>query len=218
MRKLWRFLVVLVAAVLLAAALGMLVPRPLWPAAAAGEGTRRIMVLKNPIHTDIAVPLDDGVRRRFAFLADSGLPIDAPGARYIVFGWGGRAFYLETPTWSRLRATPVLKALTLDASVMHVDVAGAIKEPHPDVTGFDIDEPHFAALLDYIAASFRNGPVTIDNAGYSSFDRFYEANGDFNALIGCNTWTAAGLRVAGLRTGWWNPLPTSLWWSLRLYD
>ncbi|CDX27935.1 conserved exported hypothetical protein [Mesorhizobium plurifarium] len=221
MRKLWRFLAVLVAALLLAAALGTLVPRPLWPAAAEGEGVRHILVLKNPIHTDIAVPLDDGVRRRFAFLADAGLPIEAPEARYVVFGWGGRTFYLETPTWSQLKAMPVLKALTLDASVMHVDVAGAIHEPHPDVAGFDIDDRHFSALLDYIAASFQqgsNGPVAIEDAGYSTYDRFYEANGHFNALIGCNTWTAAGLRVAGLRTGWWNPLPASLWWSMGLYN
>ncbi|RTM07613.1 MAG: TIGR02117 family protein [Hyphomicrobiales bacterium] len=221
MRKALQYLALLVAAVVLAAALGMLVPRPLWPAAAAGEGSRHILVLKNPIHTDIAVPLDDGVRRRFAFLAGAGLPIDAPEARYIVFGWGGRAFYLETPTWSQLKAAPVVKALTLDASVMHAGVAGAIKDPHPDVAGFDIDEAHFSALLDYIAASFRqgpNGPMAIDNAGYSAFDRFYEANGHFNALVGCNTWTAAALRTAGLRTGWWNPLPISLWWSMRLYN
>lgn len=110
MRKALQYLALLVAAVVLAAALGMLVPRPLWPAAAAGEGSRHILVLKNPIHTDIAVPLDDGVRRRFAFLADDGLPIDAPEARYIIFGWGGRAFYLETPTWSQLKAAPALKA------------------------------------------------------------------------------------------------------------
>lgn len=211
----------LVAAVALAVALGALVPRPLWPAIAEGEGTRHILVLKNPIHTDIAVPLDDGVRRRFAFLVDTGLPMDVPDARYIVFGWGGRAFYLETPTWSQLKAVPVLKALTLDASVMHVDIAGAIKDPHPDVAGFDIDEAHFVALLDYIAASFRqgpNGPMVVENSGYSTYDRFYEADGHFNALVGCNTWTAAGLRTAGLRTGWWNPIPVSLWWSLRLYD
>ncbi|UCI06194.1 TIGR02117 family protein [Mesorhizobium sp. B1-1-8] len=221
MRKLGHFLAMLIVAVVLAGLLGTLVPRPLWPAAAAGEGTRHILVLRNPIHTDIAIPVDDGVRRRFHFLADAGLPIDAPSARYLVFGWGGRAFYLETPTWSELKAVPVLKALTVDASVMHVDVAGAVLEPHPDVAGFDIDGEHFSALLDYIAASFQqrpNGPVVIDNAGYSRFDRFYEANGHFNALVGCNTWTAAGLRTAGLRTGWWNPLPVSLWWSMGLYD
>ncbi|MDX8468976.1 TIGR02117 family protein [Mesorhizobium sp. VK23B] len=222
MRKFLRFLITLVGAAALAAGLGTLVPRPLWPSAmAAGEGTRHILVLRNPIHTDIAIPVEDGVRRRFGFLADAGLPIDAAAARYVVFGWGGRAFYLETPTWSELKAVPVFEALTLDASVMHVDVAGAIAEPHPDVAGFDIDEVHFSALLDYIQSSFQqgsNGPMVIDNAGYSSFDRFYEANGHFNALVGCNTWTAAALRAAGLRTGWWNPLPVSLGWSMRLYN
>lgn len=74
MRKLQRFLALLVAAVVLAVALGTLVPRPLWPAAAADEGTRRILVLKNLIHTDIAIPVDDETRRRFRFLTDAGLP------------------------------------------------------------------------------------------------------------------------------------------------
>ncbi|ANT53973.1 TIGR02117 family protein [Mesorhizobium amorphae] len=222
MRKLLRFLALLVVAVALAAALGTLVPRPLWRAAAAAPaGTRHILVLNNPIHTDIAIPVDDDVRQRFRFLADAGIPADAPEVRYIVFGWGGRAFYLETPTWSELKAMPVLKALTRDASVMHVDIAGAITEPHPDVAGFDVGEERFAALLDFIATSFQqgpNGPVVIENAAYSRFDRFYEANGHFNALVGCNTWTAAALRTAGLRTGWWNPLPVSLGFSMRLYN
>ncbi|MFK0692051.1 TIGR02117 family protein [Mesorhizobium sp. IMUNJ 23033] len=222
MRKLLRFLAMLVAAVVLSAALGTLVPRPLWRAAAAAPaGTRHILVLNNPIHTDIAIPVDDDVRQRFRFLADAGIPADAPEVRYIVFGWGGRAFYLETPTWSQLKAVPVLKALTLDAAVMHVDVAGAIVEPHPDVAGFDIGEERFSALLDFIAASFQqgpNGPVVVENAAYSRFDRFYEANGHFNALVGCNTWTAAALRTAGLRTGWWNPLPASLGLSMRFYN
>ncbi|UVC13989.1 TIGR02117 family protein [Mesorhizobium onobrychidis] len=220
-KKLGRFLAILVVAIVLAVMLGTVIPRPLLPAAAADPAaTRHILVLKNPIHTDIAIPVDDDVRKRFHFLVDDGIPADMAGVRYIVFGWGGRAFYLETPTWSELKVVPVMKALTLDASVMHVDVAGNIVE-HPDVAGFDISEERFAALLDFIAASFQqgpNGPILIENAAYSRFDRFYEANGHFNALVGCNTWTAAALRIAGLRTGWWNPLPASLDLSMRIYN
>ncbi|TKD45078.1 MAG: TIGR02117 family protein [Mesorhizobium sp.] len=222
MKKLGRFLAILVVAIVLAVVLGTFIPRPLLPAAAADPvATRHILVLKNPIHTDIAVPVDDEVRKRFHFLVDDGIPADMTGVRYIVFGWGSRAFYLETPTWSELKAVPVMKALTLDASVTHVDVAGNIVEPHPDVAGFDIREERFAALLDFIAASFQRGPngaILIENAAYSRFDRFYEANGHFNALVGCNTWTAAALRIAGLRTGWWNPLPASLHLSMRIYN
>ncbi|TIQ75518.1 MAG: TIGR02117 family protein, partial [Mesorhizobium sp.] len=159
MKKLGRFLASLVVAIVLAVVLGTFIPRPLLPAAAADPvATRHILVLKNPIHTDIAIPVDDDVRKRFHFLVDSGIPADMAEVRYIVFGWGGRAFYLETPTWSELKAVPVMKALTLDASVMHIDVAGNIVEPHPDVAGFDISEERFAALLDFIAASFQQGP------------------------------------------------------------
>jgi len=222
MKKLGRFLGLLLVVAALAVALGTLVPRPLWEATAANPATaRHILVLNNPIHTDIAIPVDDRVRQRFHFLVDAGIPADSPEVRYIVFGWGGRAFYLETPTWSELKAVPVMKALTFDASVMHVDVAGAIVEQHPDVAGFDIGEERFAALLDFIDASFQRGPggpIVIENAAYSRFDRFYEANGHFNALVGCNTWTAAALRTAGLHTGWWNPLPASLGLSMRLYN
>ncbi|QKC86475.1 TIGR02117 family protein [Mesorhizobium sp. NZP2077] len=221
MKKLGRFLGLLLIAVVLAVTLGTLVPRPLWQTAVGKSATRHILVLRNPIHTDIAIPVDDAVRQRFHFLVAAGIPADIPEVRYIVFGWGGRAFYLETPTWSQLKAVPVMKALTLDTSVMHVDVAGDIDQSHPDVAGFDIGDDQFAALLDFIQASFQqgpSGPIHIPNAGYSKFDGFFEANGHFNALVGCNTWTAAALRTAGLRTGWWNPLPVSLGWSLKLYS
>ncbi|MER9301872.1 TIGR02117 family protein [Mesorhizobium sp. M0496] len=222
MKRLERFLGLLLIVIALAVTMGALVPRPLWrPAAAAPADTHRILVLKNPIHTDIAIPVDDTVRQRFHFLVDAGIPADSPQVRYIVFGWGGRAFYLETPTWSELKAVPVMKALTLDASVVHVDVAGDIDEGRPNIAGFDIGEERFAALLDFIDASFQRepkGPILVPDAAYSRFDGFYEANGHFNALVGCNTWTAAALRTAGLRTGWWNPLPVSLGLSMRLYN
>jgi uncharacterized protein (TIGR02117 family) len=204
MKRLGRFLGLVLIVAALAVGLGTFVPRPLWQASAdTPAATRHILLLKNPIHTDIAIPAD------------------SPEVRYIVFGWGGRAFYLETPTWSELKAVPVMKALTIDASVMHVDVAGDIAESRPEVAGFDIGEDRFAALLDFIDASFQRGPkgpMLVPGAAYSRFDGFYEANGHFNALVGCNTWTAAALRTAGLRTGWWNPLPISLGLSMRLYN
>ncbi|MGO8572745.1 TIGR02117 family protein, partial [Rhizobium ruizarguesonis] len=34
----------------------------------------------------------------------------------------------------------------------------------------------------------------------------------------CNTWTAAALRSAGLRTGIWNPLPQALRLSVAVYN
>lgn len=212
-------LVLLVVAAAVAA--GALVPRPLFPAAREEAQDRRILVLTNPIHTDIAIPIDAALRERFAFLEDAGVPAAHPQARWLIFGWGGRAFYLETPTWGDLKPLPVLKALTADRSVMHVDVAGEIAEPHPAVTGFGIDETGFRRLVDFIAESFQRAegePVVISGAAYGVSDRFYEARGFFNALVGCNTWTARALREAGLQTGWWNPLPVTLALSLKLHN
>lgn len=222
MRRSLRFALRILALAVVLAVLGTIVPRPIWPAdTVEGPPARRIYVISNPIHTDIAIPVDAAVLERFRFLAEDGIPANGEGVRYLIFGWGGRAFYLETPTWSQLKATPVFKALTVDAAAMHVDVAGPIPEPHPAVAGYDVSEARFGALLDFIAASFTRDasrPKFIPGAGYSASDGFYEAEGAFNALAGCNTWTARALRVAGLRTGWWNPLPWSLNLSMQLYN
>ncbi|CAG0955717.1 MAG: TIGR02117 family protein [Rhizobiaceae bacterium] len=217
MRRLGAALLLIAALVLLGAA----VPRPLWQSAAGGAGERRILVLTNPIHTDIAIPIDAAVRTRFAFLEAEGMPTGDPGARWLVFGWGGRAFYLETPTWADLKPLPALKALTIDRAVMHVDIAGDIAEPHPAVAGYELDQAGFDRLVAFIAQSFEvegGPPRIVPGAGYGPYDRFYEARGRFNAFVGCNTWTARALREAGLTTGWWNPLPQSLAVSLDLFN
>ncbi len=222
MRKILRRLLMALAAIAMLFVLGTLVPRPLFPAEADDAlPTRRVLLLSNPIHTDIAIPIDPGVLVRFSSLVRSGIQADLPEARYLVFGWGGREFYLNTPTWSELKAGPLLKGLTLDRSVMHVDVNGAIDEDLPYVTAFDLTEAEFGRMLDFIALSFQqgpDGPIRIADVAYGQYDGFFEANGSFTALLGCNTWTARVLREAGLRTGWWNPLPQTLAMSVSLYN
>lgn len=199
---------------------GTLVPRPLFAPAEDEPRTRRILLLSNPIHTDIALPNDAETRAEFAFLEADGLPVSLPGARYLSFGWGGRAFYLETPTWSELKLVPLLKGLTADSSAMHVALAGEIAEGE-DAIPLHISEPRYRALLAHIKASFAESadgaPLRIPGSGYGDYDTFYEANGTFTALLGCNTWTSAGLRAAGIQTGFWNPLPSLLRASLRMH-
>ncbi len=156
-----------------------------------------------------------------AWCDEAGLPLDNPNARWVLFGWGGRSFYVATPELTNIQFGPVLKSFGLDDSAMHVAVAGAVEEPQPYLQAFTISNDGLARLLAFTRASFaeRDGmPVRIDGAGYGPNDAFYEGVGYFNAFLGCNTWTAAALREAGLRTGWWNPLPVTLGWSLALYN
>ncbi len=218
-----RWLAAIVFAAAFVVVAGTLVPRPLWPAEKADKaaGTHRILVLANPIHTDIAIPIDAETLARFPFLAESGMPVTHPDARWLVLGWGGMAFYIETPTWSELKPVPLFKGLTLDRSVIHADIVGDVIEPADHVAGFDIGPDEYERLLSFIEASFMSAGGRIEaipDTAYGPNDRFFEANGWFSAVAGCNTWTAKALREAGLRTGWWNPLPVSLSASLALYN
>lgn len=206
----------------LAFVLGAVVPRPLFqPATGDSQPTRRIVILHNPIHTDIALPIDAEMAQRFGFVSDAGLSLQTPGAVYLVFGWGGREFYLNTPQWSQLKASSMFAAFTVDRAVMHVGLLGDMPEDSDDVRILALSEDGYARLVDFIEASFARAAgetVPIPGAGYGPYDMFFEAKGHFNALAGCNTWTAAALRSAGLRTGWWTPLPVSLDLSLSLYE
>ncbi len=222
MKRVFVWIAMLLAVPVLLLALGTLVPRPLWPEEPTSQpAMHRIALLSNPIHTDIAIPLDDVTRAVFSPLLRAGVPYDLVGAQYLIFGWGGRAFYTQTPTWADLKPAPLFAGLTVDDSVIHVDVAGQIDFALPFVTRIQIDDEAMKRLRQFILASFRSGPdgpERIPDAAYGDFDAFFEANGRFNAFAGCNTWTAKALRAAGLRTGWWNPLPQSLAASLALYN
>src|SRR5687768_4379757 len=98
-----RWIIAASLVIVLAVLAGALIPRPFRPSGDGEPPTRRILVLTNPIHTDIAIPIDAAVRHRFAFLEQAGVPASHPEARWLIFGWGGRAFYLETPTWGDLK-------------------------------------------------------------------------------------------------------------------
>lgn len=109
--------------IILLLVLGTVVPRP-FADETSGVRDREILLLSNPIHTDIALPVDDDLRRVFSELQEGGIAVNHPAAAYLVFGWGGRSFYIQTRTWADLKPMPVVRSLTFDQSVMHVDVTG----------------------------------------------------------------------------------------------
>lgn len=220
--KIFKRVLLAVLALVAIAAFGIAVPRPLWhDEPALAKHSHRILVLSNPIHTDIAIPVDDDLMARFGFLRAAGLDLDNPNLRYLVFGWGGRSFYTETPTWADLKVEPVLKSFTLDQSVIHAELAGVIPENAPAVTVLSIDDGGLERLKQFVLDSLAqadSGPVSLPGSNYGENDAFFEARGYFNALMGCNTWTAAGLRQAGLTSGLWTALPWMLRLSLSLHN
>lgn len=225
MKWLLRWLAFSLCAMAFAVAAGTLIPRPLvggLVASERNEPSRTLLLLSNPIHTDIAFPADAETLGKFGFITDVGLPLDTNDIEWIIVGWGGRSFYIETPTWADLKPGPVFKAFTLDSSVMHVQLAGSIDFGHEAVTPLSVSTDRYDAMLKRALKGFSYGPdgspVQVIGAAYGSHDVFYEAEGWFNALVGCNTWTAATLRDGGFQTGLWNPLPFLLDWSMQLHN
>ncbi|SFN10826.1 hypothetical protein SAMN05192571_11611 [Pleomorphomonas diazotrophica] len=73
----------------LALVAGGVIPRPLLAPVEASSGAadlRRILVLSGPIHTDIAIPLDETTRAAFPFLDAAGVPVGHPAARWLIVG------------------------------------------------------------------------------------------------------------------------------------
>ncbi|WP_279482823.1 TIGR02117 family protein [Aureimonas sp. SK2] len=204
--------------------LGILVPRPAdagFPPAGGTAGLNVVHLAASPIHTDILLPATPAVLERFGFLARDGLDLGHPALGTIVVGWGGRTFYTQTPTWDRLGLDAVWRSATVDRSVLHVALGGRVDGTEAGILRLELSDAAFAALLDFMGRSFVRGPdgtpAVLPGASYGPFDRFYEARWRFNLLLGCNTWTAAALRAAGLPTGWWSPLPPTLLWGLTLH-
>ncbi|MGO4452122.1 TIGR02117 family protein [Phyllobacterium sp. TAF24] len=225
--RLLRLILKSIAAVLVAAALvflaGALIPRPFFAQTGqTSQPVRTVLLLSNPIHTDIAFPADPDVLARLSFLSNDNFQFTDPRIAWIVVGWGGRSFYLETPTWAELKFLPLMRGLTYDASAMHVEPVGTINTNHPAIKRLLVSPEAFDAMLANALATFQRDAegkaVIIEGAGYGPNDRFFEAKGTFTALLGCNTWTSAILRAGHLRTGVWNPLPQSLVWSLKHYN
>ncbi|MEP7455075.1 TIGR02117 family protein [Phyllobacterium sp. SB3] len=215
------------AAVLVAAAIifivGALVPRPFWPVEQNPvTQPRQVLLLSNPIHTDLAFPADPDVLQRLSFLTNDNFQLTDPRIKWIIVGWGGRSFYLETPTWAQLKFMPLMRGISIDNSVMHVEPTGAFDINQPHIEQLSVSGKAFDAMLQNVVTSFQTdntgNALMIAGAQYGLNDRFFEANGRFSAIVGCNTWTSAILRSGGLRTGFWNPMPQSLVWSLKRYN
>ncbi|WP_174280198.1 TIGR02117 family protein [Sphingomonas bacterium] len=168
-----------------------------------------IWVESGPIHTGLVLPkVAAGVDwRGFAPPGDFGDP-RAAGFGYLAIGWGEHGFFLGTPTWRELRPGTVLRAVAgSDETLLHVEhvarpVAGEDERP---VT---LTPAQYRRLAAFIVSSRRPGGRRW--RGYGPADVFYEARGRYGLGHTCNSWTSDALRTAGVRVGWWTPLPVTV--------
>ncbi|MEO1398928.1 MAG: TIGR02117 family protein [Pseudomonadota bacterium] len=226
MRRLLRWALGFVLFAGLAFALGTVVPRAPEPAQQSridalpipGEGPLELRVATGLIHTDIAIPIDRVPVEWLDRFASDGLPVDHPNARWLMFGWGSRAIYPTSPRFSDMTLGALFRAFTYDQTSMRVLVLGEVTWGD-NARSYTISAHRLWSLLGTIDDGFDQGvEMTLAQPGYGPDDRFYDGTGWFNVIVGCNTWAALALRRAGLTTGWWNPLPQTLLFSLDLHN
>ena len=171
-----------------------------------------VFVESNGVHTGIVVPkVAAGVDWR-PLVRPEHLRDPRYGALpYLSFGWGDRAFYLETPTWAEVSLKTVLAAATgSERTLVHVD---HLSRPRvgEQVRAVLLRPDEYRRLAAFIRGSFAERPGTYH--GYGRYDAFYDATGRYSARRTCNAWTGEALAHAGVRVGWWTPFPvTVMWW------
>jgi uncharacterized protein (TIGR02117 family) len=211
----WSLLGLLLAVMLYPASavmLGLIAVNTAFRQADAGVA---IYVRGNGVHTDIVVPhIHHFHDWRGEFPQDEG----ALWQRYIVFSWGDRGFFQETPRWRDLRASVAFVALLgLGKSAMRVDFTNTPILSDGDVT-LRLSEAQYRQLVASIRGSFQRAtdgrPLPMATPLYARGSSYFEANGSYSLVRTCNDWTRATLTQAGVRMPVWAPFYPAIFYQL----
>ena len=186
-----------------------------------GGAMTRVALARGPIHYDLLLPISDDLRATFAFAEGQGVPVHDARVRYLIIGWGSKAFYTATGTYRDLNLGSIWPALTGDQATLHLDVTGEV-EGIDGITWIDLSQTQLAALTTAITATFTHdsagNPIPLPAQPFGPTDAFFAAEGEFNALNTCNVWIGRMLRAAGLDFGAWTPTPQSVAFSARWFS
>jgi uncharacterized protein (TIGR02117 family) len=156
--------------------------------------TETIWLIERGWHTDIGIEAGKAERP----LADIGSAF--PGVRFLVFGFGERAYLLHRQHDSG----DMLAALFPNPGAILVTALRDAPDaafPPTDVVALPLSERQFRRLTAFIAASLTGGQDgghrRIANGPYPG-SAFYASTATYSFAFTCNTWTAEGLQTAGL--------------------
>lgn len=174
-----------------------------------------IYACDNGVHADLVLPVTAGGidwRATFAPEAFTGA-VDALG--HIGFGWGGRDFYLNTPTWADVKPGIAIKSVLWDETVLRVDYRPAPSRGE-DCREWRVDDAAYLRIAAHIQATLRLSQVRPVQAGpgYGDHDAFYIANGRYTITETCNQWTGRALRLGGAPVAPWTPFSFLVLWNL----
>ena len=218
MRRLFRLLLVFVCIILaapliyVAAGFGALLLAPKAPQPEAGIA---IYACDNGVHADLVLPVAAaGIDWRQTFAPETFAgPVD--GFDHVGLGWGGRDFYLNTPTWADVEIGTAVKSVLWDETVVRAEYMPA-PGSRPNCRPWRVDDQAYLRIVAYVRDSLRlsqGRPVQV-GSGYGDRDAFYVANGSYTIVDTCNQWTGRALRLGGAPVAPWTPFSFLVTWHL----
>lgn len=181
------------------------------------ESGVQIFLYSNGVHTGIVVPTVSAAKDWRTMVPASDLTDPRYAGDHLIFSWGERIFYLDTPTWSDLNLTTAARALAGSGrTLLHVDHLRGVT-PDADMRPVMISMAQYAALVRLLEADFALDTQGRTQAikGYFQADAFYEGRGRYSLLRTCNVWTGEKLQAIGVRTGQWTPVAQGLMWWFK---
>lgn len=174
---------------------------PTHPSPSSCSSTIPIYITSNGIHLDIILPASHIKQPLRAHLQTP------QGTRFVSFGWGDKAFYIQTPEWSDLTFPVAFRAVFLKSeTAMHVTF---YQHSFSSWHKLELCPEQLEELNRYIENSFQQTPdgkiKKMAFEGYSKNDVFFEAKGSFSLFNTCNVWTNRGLKKSGVKTSLWSP-------------
>jgi len=169
-------------------------PSPAYVAGAEKPNDATVFVIARGWHTDIGLPVEQ-IPLPLAIVAQ-----DFPGARFLVFGFGERAYYMSR----KETLGQTLSALFPSPGVVLVT---GLRAPPPDAFGAGNtvalrvpqgDASQAASFIWHTLEKQDDGALRRLADGPYPGSIFYASGKTYDAFDNCNTWTARALHGAGL--------------------
>jgi uncharacterized protein (TIGR02117 family) len=181
----------------------------------SGSCNLKICISNNRFHTNIIVPVQNEIFDwRNHLTLNNVAQADNSDYRYLSFGWGERAWYINTPTQVDLKLRMGFRALFFpnNASVLRVQKHYSFPQAY-EIECVGVSRADYLELMDFIKNSFRlSAQGEKIRVAYNPYLRasFYEAKGSYSIVNNSNSWTGEGLRIANVNTPLWSGLSSAI--------
>lgn len=163
-----------------------------------------IMVETNGVHTALVLPLVNEHKDWRADFPASDLAEPLQPYTHISISWGEKEVFLNTETWADLKPSVAIGAIYGGEPLLHI--AHYVRpRPSENHRPLIITEKEYQQLVAAIEPYVLAPELRETYPGYSWYDVFYDASGNYSARRTCNQWTSDMLAKAGVTTGWWTP-------------